>query len=180
MSRLALQAIFGTVLAICGSGAYAGNLLVEWSDQPSNPDWMPGRPVFLRTLNCVQVGKEDSCTLTVVTVSRLMCPTIVTADRFDTGSGNLKVVRTATEVTLEFTDISNRWNIHLALVGNPTIVDTAAGVVVTAAQPPQGKIRSSNLEALANDKQMPSRGFVDVDLNCSKISAVAAKRRAEK
>jgi hypothetical protein len=169
------------VSAAFGSRATAKDLLVEWADQPSNPDWLPGRPVFLRTLSCVEIARQDYCELMVINVSRFMCPLNLSADKFDTRSGNLRVLRTDKSVSLEFTDLSNVWNIHLDLTGDPTIVDRASGSVVTKMQTPQGGIRTSDLVALVNDsKFLPSRGFAEVDTNCTKINAVAAKRFPKK
>ena len=154
------------------------DFVVEWSDHPSKKDWMGSDPVFQRTLECWGTGQ--TCQLTVITIGRDFCPVVLHADSFRTDTGDLKVSHIGNAVDLQFTDLSNTWTLHLALRGNPPIVDQASGVVVTKAMLPQDRVRSSELTALVEKhKWYAGREFAQVDLKCAEIAVVAAKRPAK-
>lgn len=170
----------GLVAGFLPSNATAQGLFVEWADRPSNVEWMGSDPIFQRTLTCWRAGRRDICQLTVVTIGRKFCPAVLTADSFRTDTNDLKVSRTAKAVDLEFTDLSNTWSLHITLRGTPPIVDQASGVVVTRAVLPENRLRSSELTALVRGSAgFDGREFAEVDLKCSKVAVVAAKRGAK-
>lgn len=179
-ARMAVRlcALLAAILFGCPTSTIAAeNLFVEWADRPSNREWMVSDPVFQRTLSCWKEGRREICHLTVVTISRKFCPAVLIADSFRTDTNDLKVSRTDKAVDLEFTDLSNTWTLHLTLRGTPSIVDQASGVVVTRAQLPQDRIRSSELVALVEGHDgFAGREFAEVELNCAKVAVVAAKR----
>ena len=153
-------------------------LLIEWSDHPGNPAWMPSDPVFQRTLYCWTEGRREICKLTVVTIGRSFCPAVLVTDAFRTDTGDLKVTRTPNAVDLEFTDASNTWTIHLKLLNS--FVESASGVAVTKPILPRDSVRSSELVAFVKgDDPLLGREFVEVELKCAKISVVAAKKPAK-
>lgn len=181
MSYRLATAFAAILLGLFTQNLSAQGLLLEWADQPGNPEWMPSNPVFQRTLFCWSEDRQEICQLTVVTIGRNFCPAVLIADAFRTDTDNLKISRTRNAVDLEFTDFSNTWTIHLKLTeGTAPIVEQASGVVVTKAMLPSDQVRSSELVALVEGRsKLPIREFAEVDLKCPKISVVAAKRKAK-
>ena len=176
------RALMLSLLMVGKRGWAQDSMVLEWSDHPADPTFVADA-VFQRTLSCRKEAGRDVCELSVITIGRKFCPAVLQADGFRTESGNLKVTRTVKAVDLEFTDLSNTWNLHLNLksaAGSSPIVDQASGVVATKAVLPTDRIRSTALIALVQGTEgFAGREFADVNLKCSKIAVVAAKRDAK-
>jgi hypothetical protein len=167
------------LVLISGSVLGADALLVEWADRSTNPKWMPGEPIFQRTLYCWQ-GTED-CELTVLTISRFSCPLHLSAETFRTETGSLTVGRSGNSLRLEFNDAFSRWDVRVELSkGDSPIVVRASGAVVTTPAKSGAALRTSEISALAKDTLgLSVREFVEVDLRCTRVAVVAAKQEAK-
>jgi hypothetical protein len=168
------------VAALCLSGIAAraaDSLVVEWTDRPIDAAWMPGGPVFQRTLTCWTTNREV-CELVVITFMSAQCPTQLFASAFRSDTGDLKVKRTDRTVDLEFVSGLHTWTIHLRLTGSPPIVEHASGAVVTKPQLATAVTRSAGVIAIARNSTGENniRELAEVKLACPSVSVVAAKK----
>ena len=113
-------------------------------------------------------------------IGKKSCPVVLTADVFRTETGELRVSRTNQAVNLDFKDPSNNWTLHLVIhrdsSGAP-LVEQASGAVVTRATLPNDRIRTTEIVGLVKSTPgLDMREFAEVELNCSKVAVVAAKR----
>jgi hypothetical protein len=162
----------------------AEDLVLDWVDEARDPEFARGA-VFLRNLVCWTPNQGDACELTVITVGRNDCPVHLSASSYRTIDGSLAVSRSDSTVDLEFDGVSlagpTHWTLHLGVrrpAGALPFVERASGVVVTKPVLPGGDpIRSTALRGFVKEtKGLDIREWVEIELKCPRVAAVAAKR----
>ena len=177
------SALLVVALTTFPAALLADDLVLDWADQLRDPEFARGA-VFLRNLVCWKPDQSQVCELTVITVGRNDCPVRLSASSYRTNDGSLAVSRSDSAMDLEFEGVSlagpTHWTLHLQLrraAGAPPVVEQAFGVVVTNPLLPSDPIRSTALDGLTKGtKDVDYREWVEIELRCPKVAAVAAKR----
>jgi hypothetical protein len=170
--------VAATFLMAVPTAAQAGDaLLVEWADTLRDPEWLPGNPVFQRSLYCASTQSRPVCKLTVITIGRAACPVVLTADSFSTADGDLDVRVAGDKVDIEYRESFSSWMLRLQLAKDHTFVESASGSVTVRPGVPDATVRSTELVPfVSNHCPRCGREWENVDLKCSQVAVVAAKR----
>lgn len=180
--RVRWAVLAAILLAALPSLANAQNLVLEWADQARDRKAILGDPVYMRTLYCDAKQGAPGCTLVVVSVSRTICPLVVDNAVFMTEGENLRASRNGDSLELEFKDFRGVTKLRLGLMTDSIgqkIVQFGSGVITFNAAGDEA-VRATELIAFTrNSKGLEKHPEHEaVDLNCSKLSVVAAKKAA--
>ncbi len=184
MSRLGgtRYAVIAATLGLIAP-AIAEPLSLEWADQARDRKAIGGDPVYIRTLYCEEKQGPTACDMTVVVVSREFCPLVLQIYSFRTEANNLRAHRSGDVLNVEITDPHGVTKLRIGLMTDligQKIVQHASGVITFHAMGDEA-VRASELIAFArNSKGMEKYPeHLEVDLHCSKVSVVAAKKDAK-
>ena len=160
--------------------------VLEWADHARDPKAIIGDPVYMRTLYCGDRQGSVPCTLITVRVARTSlggpggCPLLVEATEQSTEDGKLRVQRNGDTLEIEVDELKAQTRLRVRLMTdliNKKIVETASGVIVFKAMGDE-PLHSTELVAyVKNSKGMEKYPeHAEVELNCSRLSVIAAKK----
>jgi hypothetical protein len=180
MNRL-LYAVVALALDVSRPVAAADALALEWSDHARKPEAVEGDPVFMRTLSC-KTRDSGSCSLTTISVAH-ECPLVIRAHEYRTDDGTLKVQTRGDDVEIEMQDLGGVTTLKLRLYTTSTkrrIIEVASGVRVWKARNHRNEPVQAATELVAYAKNTKGledlREYVHLDMHCSEIAVLAAKK----